>query len=99
MPIKIDLIGKNKIPVFARFFDFEKTPQYLKNDLFDLDYLQKAFEQSKGFLVSSEPDKEQFHFQHIAWNHFRNSSTLEYIDSKEVERIREYAVEHGVKPW
>lgn len=98
-PVTLDLMGKNEVPVFARFIDFEKTMYYIKSDFFDIDQVIGALKKVKGFVISSEPDSENFEKQHVAWDRFRRKPDIEYLDLSEVERIREYAMTHGVAPW
>jgi len=98
-PVKLDLLGKNEIPVFARFLDFEKAMNHIKSDFFDIDQVLTAISDVKGFVIASEPDRDHFRHQHVAWDRFRNKKEIEYLDLTEVERVREYALLHGVEPW
>lgn len=98
-PVKLDLLGKNEIPVFASFLDFEKAMHHIKSDFFDIEQVIHALKVVKGFVVSSEPDKGLFKNQHIAWDRFRNKPDIEYLDLSEVEKIRDYAMAHEVAPW
>ena len=98
MPVTIDFIGKNERPVFAQLFDFERPLSPIKNDFFDLQQLQDVIA-GQGFVVSWEPDIEKFATQHQAWNALRSMKDLEYIDESEIDKLEEYAVQHGVKPW
>lgn len=98
-PIKLDLLGKNEKPVFARFLDFEKAMNHIKSDFFDIDQVLNAIMNIKGFVIASEPDRDHFQHQHVAWDRFRNKEGIEYLDLSEVERVREYALSHGVEPW
>jgi hypothetical protein len=98
-PVKLDLLGKNEIPVFARFLDFEKAMNHIKSDFFDIDQVLKAISDVKGFVIASEPDRDHFRLQHVAWDRFRVKKDVEYLDLSEVDRVREYALTHGVEPW
>lgn len=98
LPVKIDLLGQNEIPVFAQFLDFERKIQFIKNDYYDLKQLSEVLKNGKGFIVSSEPDELKYAQQHSAWNAIRKSDVGEYLDLTEVEKIKEYAEMHGVKP-
>lgn len=98
MPVRIDLFGKNEWPVFAKFFDFERKVPAIKNDYFDLNQLVEVLENPKGFIISSEPEIAKYPIQHKAWESIRNSNKTEYLDSSEVDKIQDYAVEHGVIP-
>jgi hypothetical protein len=99
MPVNVDLFGKNEIPVIAQFIDMERHYNHIKTDYYDLKQLQEAIGENKSFLVSAEPDKIKFPICHDVWSTLRKSKSLEYVDSSEVERIREYAVAHAVKPF
>ena len=98
MPIKVDLIGKNEIPVFAHSIDLERQNYHIQNDISTLLMLNNSFEKSKGFFVSSEPDKKKYSKQHDIWNNIRKSKENEYIDISEYQKIKEYAKKHGVRP-
>ncbi|HNW54108.1 MAG TPA: hypothetical protein PKN21_07550 [Bacteroidales bacterium] len=97
MPVTIDFFGKNEKPVYAQFLDFEKAINHVKNDYFDVDQLIETIK-GKGFVISKEPDSVKFPNQHQAWTALRRSPKTEYVDSTEIERVYEYAVEHGVVP-
>lgn len=98
MPIKVDLIGKNFIPVYAQAVDLERQNYHIQNDLAVLLMLNKAFENAKGFHISSEPNQKLFPRQHETWKGIRDWKDSEYVDLSEVQKIEDYAVEHGVKP-
>jgi len=98
MPVKIDLLGKNERPVFAKFFDFERQVNYIKNDFFDLTQLQEALTKPKGFIVSFEPENAKYPIQHQAWEDLRSNKKTEYLDASEIDKIQEYAEVHGVVP-
>lgn len=98
-PVSIDLIGKNEIMVFAQFLDMEKPVRDIKYSFYDIKELKEVEQNSKGFLVSTEPDKTDFSKQHLIWNNIRNYKQFEYIDISEVEKIKEYAEEHHVVPF
>jgi hypothetical protein len=98
-PVKLDLMGQNEIPVFARFLDFEKALNHIKSDFFDIDQVLAAIENVKGFIISTEPDREHYDHQHSAWDRFRKKKEIEYLDLSEVEKVRDYAVSHRVEPW
>ena len=101
MPVKIDLIGVNEIPVFAHEVDFNRTFSLVKREFSELVMLRMAFldqgKQPKGFVICNEPDKSESK-HHEIWNHIRKNSDFEYVDCSEAELVMEYAVEHEVKP-
>ena len=98
-PITIDLFGKNENIVFAQFVDMERHFNHIKNDYFDLKELKEVIREAKSFLVSAEPDTEKFPKQHEIWTHIRTNREFDYVDISEIDRIREYADLHGVKPF
>lgn len=101
MPVKIDLIGVNEIPVFAHEVDFNRTFSLVKREFSELVMLRMAFldqgKQPKGFVICNEPDKSESK-HHEIWNYIRKNSDFEYVDCSEAELVMEYAVEHEVKP-
>lgn len=100
IPVTVDLFGKNEDPVYAQFIDLERRNlNYIKNDYYDLKQLKDAIEKGKGFLITSEPNKENFNRQHDIWVHIRKAREFEIVDASEVEKIRQYAQEHDVKPF
>ena len=98
MPVKVDLIGKNDIPVYAQAIDLERQNYHIQNDLAVLFMLNKALVNAKGFHISSEPNKKLFPHQHDTWKSIKDWNDSEYIDLSEVEKIEEYATLHGVVP-
>lgn len=98
MPVKVDLIGKNDIPVYAQTIDLERHNYHIQNDLAVLFMLNKALVNAKSFHISTEPDKKLFPHQHDTWNSIKYLNDSEYIDLSEVEKIEEYATKHGVIP-
>ncbi len=60
--------------------------------------LKEALGEAKGFLISSEPNKNKFPSQHDIWNSIRNWNDSEYIDISESQKIEDYATQHGVVP-
>jgi len=99
MPVKVDLIGKNEIPVYAHLIDLERKNYNIQNDLAVVFMLNKAFEnKAKGFHISAEPDKTKFPGQHETWKSIRNWKDSEYVDISEIQMIERYATEHGVVP-
>jgi hypothetical protein len=98
LPITIDMIGKNERTVISQFFDLERGLYHIKNDYFDLNQIPKIIPDSKKFIVSTEPDKNNFGRQHDIWKQIRKITSFTYVDVSEVEIIEEYAKKHEVKP-
>jgi len=100
IPLTVDLFGRNNIPVYAQFVDLERRRlDHIKSEYYDLVQLKRALQEGVGFLVSAEPDKEIFIRQHDIWSNIRKLKDFEFVDISEVEKIKTYAKEHGVKPW
>ncbi|TSA27054.1 MAG: hypothetical protein D4R67_06745 [Bacteroidetes bacterium] len=98
LPVIMDLFGRNEHPVFARFIDLERRMDFIKSDYFDLTSLKIAIPDGYGFLFSAEPMKERYPTQHTIWHSFKKNSDFDFTDISEVERIRDYAKQHGVRP-
>lgn len=98
IPVTIDLYGKNENIVFAQFIDMERSFNHIKTDYYDLKELKSVIPDSHSFLVSAEPESSKFSKQHEIWDHIRSGHDFDYVDVSEIDRIREYAANHGVKP-
>jgi hypothetical protein len=100
MPVNVDMIGKNEVPVFAQFIDFERQLNYIQQDVSVLDFLCSALESEKphSFLIAAEPDKSVFPKSHEAWKSLRKWNKIEYVPLEETDKVREYAEIHGVQP-
>ena len=99
MPLSVDMIGRNSKPVYAQTVDLCRQNYHIKSDLGLLAILNQACNnESKGFLISSEPDKSLYSKQHDMWRDLRKNDLAEFVDISEVEKIHEYATEHGVRP-
>jgi hypothetical protein len=100
-PVKPDLIGRNKYPVFAKEIDLDQKVNLIEYELGQLYFLRSAFEgpnlESFGFVIANEPEgKSSKNFQ--IWKQLRENSPFEYVDISECGRILEYAEKHDVKP-
>lgn len=98
IPVTIDLFGKNENIVFAQFIDMERNFNHIKIDYYDLKELRGIIPDAHSFLITAEPEKSTFQKQHEIWEHIRAGSDFDYVDISEVDRIKQYAVQHGVKP-
>ncbi|WP_159523703.1 hypothetical protein [Sunxiuqinia indica] len=96
-PIKIDLMGKNDIEVFAQSIDFDKKTYSIEYNIGNLLQLFRALPQAKQFVLGIEPSKK-LEVNHRIWNNIRSSYEFEYVDISEADRVIEYAQTHGVKP-
>lgn len=98
LPITVDFFGKNESIVIVQFVDLQRQINFIKSDIYDLEHINKISSKKVLFLVSSEPDKQIFPQQHYLWTQARSNSAYKYTDLTEVDRIHEYAKEHGVLP-
>lgn len=100
MPVNVDIIGKNEIEVIGQIIDFERPIYNISQDVGVINILMDAFEQGKshGFLVGNEPDKTTYPKSHSAWDDLRKWNKLEYLAWDEIDKVKEYAEKHGVKP-
>lgn len=106
--LNVDMIGKNDCPVLTQFFDFEASPESLKNRITNYISLIKPFEikeqkEGKFFMVADEPSREQ-NSQHLIWEHLLESplikkSILEIVPTTELDRVEEYLEKHHVRPF
>jgi len=101
MPVKVDFLGRNEIPVYVQTIDLDRRLYDIENDVAVLLSLNSAFnqnkEKAKGFVIAQEPapnDKKQ----HGIWNELRKSPLFEYVDISEGEKVIEYAQKHNVFP-
>lgn len=98
LPVTVDLFGKNEQFVIVQFIDLERQINFIKTDLYDLEHIQHVIDKKMMFLVTQEPIKKEFPQQHYLWQQTRKERKYEYTDLKDVDRIYEYAKEHGVVP-
>jgi hypothetical protein len=98
LPVRVDLFGKNDQIVIVQFVDLERQINYIKTDFYDLEHINQSIEKKKMFLVTQEPNKKTFPQQHHLWAQTRQAGKYDYTDLQDVNRIQEYAIEHGVLP-
>jgi hypothetical protein len=98
LPVRVDLFGKNDQIVIVQFVDLERQINYIKTDFYDLEHINHSIEKKKMFLVTQEPNKKTFPQQHHLWTQTRKAGKYDYTDLQDVNRIQEYAIEHGVIP-
>jgi hypothetical protein len=103
VPVTITLLGQNEVPTFVQSLDFEKRTDFLSNDISEILYLQRAFnDEKKGSIamsITNEPDKSKFPQQHDIWRQLRNTSGIIHFDISEAEKVIEYAEKHNVHPF
>lgn len=103
VPIEIDFIGKNGIPVAGQTVNFDKKIHYLGNDINQFISLTKAIEEEgnrkgKYYVIGKEPSNKM-HKNHSLWKHIKESDFLDFIDLDEMGIIEEYIQEKNVIPF
>lgn len=100
MAVNVDLIGKNKKPVFAQIIDFERPVYNIRQDVSAIQFLHDAYgeNQSMAFLIGNEPDKSIYPNSHDAWSDLRQWKTASFVEIQEIEKLKKYAIEHNVTP-
>ncbi len=96
-PVKIDLMGKNNIEVFAQSIDFEKDIRSIEFNVGNLLQINKAIPTAKQFVLGFEPGKQD-KILHRVWNNIRKNTDFDYVDISESDKIKDYAKSHGVTP-
>lgn len=96
-PVKIDLMGKNDIEVFAQSIDFDKEIRSIEFNVGNLLQINRAIPTAKQFVLGFEPGKQN-KIHHRVWNNIRKNADFDYVDISESDRIEEYAQTHGVTP-
>lgn len=96
-PVKMDLMGKNDIEVFAQAIDFEKELRSIEFNVGILLQINRAIPQAKQFVLGFEPEKQNV-IHHRIWNNIRRNNDFDYIDISESDKILEYAQTHNVTP-
>jgi len=100
-PVRVDLVGMNLQPVYAKSVDFEKHYYHIKEELSEIFFLYHAFKlqnkNSEAYVLSMEPSKKDSD-KHRAWKELRSYTQWKNVDVSEAEQIIEYAEEHNVQP-
>lgn len=103
VPTTINFIGRNEVPVTGQTIEFENKHISIENHIAKYISLVKAFELSnepngKYFILGKEPDKSLVD-NHKMWSEIRAQKFFDYVPLKEIGRIEEYIIEHGVQPF
>lgn len=103
IPIEINFLGLNDVPVTGLTFDFEKKHYNLENDVSRYVSLTKALElekkrKGKYYVIGREPHCKN-EKNHQMWKHIRDSDFLEFVDIDEYGIIEDYIKSHDVKPY
>lgn len=101
-PVKIDMLGKNEVPVYVQQVNLDRKLSSIEIDLAQLAFLNLAYAEQninpKAFVISSEPELSKNIKQKMIWDDLRVSKQFEYVDVSEAEKIIEYAQDHNVQP-
>lgn len=102
VPITLNFIGINGLPVTGQSINFEKQHHYLENDISRYISLTKAIEMNgkkgKYFVLGQEPSKSNINNHHL-WKDLRNVKIFDYVDISETENITDYIIKNEVKPY
>lgn len=102
-PVTVDFIGKNGTIVAGQTMDFSKRLYNLENDLNKYITFTKAADfkdKNKGhyFVIGQEPSKQQVR-NHNTWAYVKNNNLVDYVDFSEIDKIKSYIDDKGVKPY
>lgn len=102
IPVKVNFIGVNGLPVTGQAINFEKSHYHLENDISRYIALTKAIEindkKGKYFVIGKEPVKINSD-NHILWNDLKNSTFFDYVDISETEKVSDYILDNNVRPY
>lgn len=101
MPVKVDLLGENGVPVYVKSIDMDRRVYDIEYDIGILLSLNTAFNQNKqkakGFVLAQEPTQNDSE-KYAIWNELRKEAFFDYVDVSESEKILEYAENNKVHP-
>jgi hypothetical protein len=100
LTVDIDVVGKNEIEVFAQIIDFERKEYNIRQDVLELDSIINVYgvDKTKNFIVGNEPDKKIYATGYNLWQELRTWRKAEFVAIDEIDKLKEYAEKHGVKP-
>jgi hypothetical protein len=104
VPLEVNFIGMNDVPVAGQTFDFEKRHYNLENDITRFISLAKALElegkkDGKYFILGKEPQVSHNDKNYMIWKQINETKFLDFVDIDEVDRIENYLVNHNVTPF
>ncbi len=104
VPLEINFIGMNDVPVAGQTFDFEKRHYNLENDITRFISLAKALElegkkDGKYFILGKEPQVSHNDKNFLIWKQICETKFLDFVDIDEIEKIENYLVDHNVTPF
>ncbi|MGQ7854416.1 hypothetical protein ACUN24_09215 [Pedobacter sp. WC2501] len=103
VPAKLWFIGKNEVQVTGESKDFNGVPHFIQQQvnahLYLIDKIKETPSGKNGhfFFIADEPDKN-LHENHKLWKAVRASRLLDIVPTKEIDKVEEYMVRHGVEP-
>ena len=104
VPLEVNFIGMNDVPVAGQTFDFEKRHYNLENDITRFISLAKALElegkkDGKYYILGKEPQVSHNDKNHMIWKQIYETKFLDFVDIDEVDEIENYVLQHNVKPF
>jgi hypothetical protein len=104
VPLEVNFIGINDVPVAGQTFDFEKRHYNLENDITRFISLAKALElegkkDGKYFILGKEPKVSHNDKNFLIWKQIYETKFLDFVDIDEVQKIENYLVDHNTTPF
>ena len=103
LPVKVNFIGQNEVPVAGKTIFFNKRSYNLNNDIAVFINLIRSFEandvrKGKYFMIGDEP-LSKGDSRHKIWEQIRKNNYIDLVPLNEVNKITEYMNEHDVRPF
>lgn len=100
VPITIDLLGQNEIPMAAQTINFSRRIDLLEKEVANYISFMRALGDTPGtfFVIGEEPPKKLSN-NHNLWTNVKTSNFMKYTSIGETERVEEYIKEHEVQPY
>lgn len=104
VPLEVNFIGMNDVPVAGQTFDFEKRHYNLENDITRFISLAKALElegkkDGKYYILGKEPLVNHNDKNYMIWKQIYDTKFLDFVDIDDVDEIEDYIFQHNVKPF
>jgi hypothetical protein len=104
VPLEVNFIGMNDVPVAGQTFDFEKRHYNLENDITRFISLTKALElegkkDGKYYILGKEPKLNHNDKNFMIWKQINETKFLDFVDIDEVGKIEYYLEKHNVRPF
>lgn len=101
IPAKISFIGKNEVKVAGEMNDFNKSVNFLRQQvnahLYLVEKIKESDKDAKFFFIGDEPSKA-LKENHEIWKNLKTFKPLDLVPTNEIERVEEYMFTHGVEP-